>query len=75
MKNEELVRMANQISQFFEPYPEAEAIAGTAGHIKNFWDPRMKKQLFAMLDAGETDGLLPLAQKAAEQLKQQGVSQ
>ena len=72
MKNEDLIRMANQISQFFEPYPEDEAIEGTAGHIKNFWDPRMKKQLFTMLDAGETNGLLPLAHRAAEHLKQQG---
>ena len=39
-----LVTMANQIAQFFESYPHAEAVAGVASHINQFWDPRMRRR-------------------------------
>jgi formate dehydrogenase subunit delta len=69
MKTETLVRMANQIAQFFEPYPHDEALEGVADHIKKFWDPRMRADLFAALDKGAVDGLHPLALEAAKKLK------
>lgn len=49
---EKLVRMANQIGTFFQSKPREEGIAGTAEHINKFWEPRMRRQLFEMLDAG-----------------------
>lgn len=39
-----LVIMANQIAQFFASYPHAEAVAGVASHINQFWDPRMRRR-------------------------------
>jgi formate dehydrogenase subunit delta len=46
-----LIRMANRIGQFFEIYPDrAEAIDGVAQHIRKFWEPRMRRQLYAHLD-------------------------
>lgn len=46
-----LIRMVNQIGTFFESMPDrAEALAGIAKHIKNFWDPRMRKALMALVD-------------------------
>lgn len=46
-----LVRMANRIGQFFEIYPDhAEAIDGVALHIRKFWEPRMRRQIYAHLD-------------------------
>ena len=46
-----LVRLANRIGDFFAAYPEhAEAIDGVAGHIRKFWEPRMRRQLYAYLD-------------------------
>jgi len=51
-KIEKLVRMANQIADFFTPYPENEAVAGVAQHIRSFWTPGMRKELLAFADAG-----------------------
>jgi len=34
--SETLVRMANQIADFFKIQPDNEAIAGTADHIRKF---------------------------------------
>ena len=42
--NETLVRMANQIADFFKIQPANEAVAGTADHIRRFWDPRMRTE-------------------------------
>lgn len=63
-----LIRMANQIGKFFAPQGEARAIAGISDHVRKFWEPRMKKQIFAHLDAGGA-GLDPLTLKALEKLK------
>jgi formate dehydrogenase subunit delta len=63
-----LVRMANQIADFFRIQPEQEAVAGTADHIKKFWDPRMKKAIFVHLDAGGA-GLDPNVRDAIAALK------
>jgi formate dehydrogenase subunit delta len=43
-------------------------VAGVAEHVRSFWDPRMRAQLLAAVDAGE-DGLDPLAVEAAESLR------
>jgi formate dehydrogenase subunit delta len=74
MKSETLIRMANQIAQFFEPYPHDEALAGVADHIKKFWDPRMRTDFFAALDKGEGGGLHPLALEAAAKLRDKGAT-
>lgn len=58
-----MIRMANQIAAYFEAYPHAEAVSGIAGHIKNFWDPRMRKQLDEYI-AGGAEGLSPLVTAA-----------
>ena len=59
-----LVKMANEISYFFRLRPEEQAIAGTANHIKRFWDPRMRKKMAEHLAHGG-EGLTPLAREAA----------
>ena len=53
MQNHHLVKMANQIGQFFEAEPDREqAMQDIAGHLKRFWDPRMRKAIIAHLDRG-----------------------
>ena len=54
-----LIYMANQIAKFMESKPEAEGLAGFASHINDFWEPRMRRHLFEVLDSGG-DGLRPL---------------
>ncbi len=46
-----MIRMANQIAAFFEAYPRTEALEGVAAHIRNFWTPRMRKQLTEYIEA------------------------
>ena len=47
-----------------------KAVPAIADHIKKFWDPRMRKMIFAHLDAGGA-GLMPNALEALTTLKQQ----
>jgi formate dehydrogenase subunit delta len=63
----DIVRMANQISDFFAAYPHDTAVKETATHIRNFWDPRMRRQLFDHLAAGG-EGLKPIALEAGRSL-------
>jgi formate dehydrogenase subunit delta len=56
-----LVRMANRIGDFFESMPcHEEALSGIADHIHRFWDPRMRRELLAHLDAAQGEGLSPI---------------
>jgi formate dehydrogenase subunit delta len=47
-----LIYMANQIGWFFRSQGHDHAVSGIADHIHKFWDPRMRKAIFAHLDAG-----------------------
>lgn len=60
----ELIRMLNQIADFFRPYPREEAEQSVEHHIRDFWDPRMRRQLAAILDTGG-EGLNELARAGA----------
>ena len=63
-----LVYMANQIAKFMESKPHDEGVAGLSIHINDFWEPRMRRHLFEVLDAGGT-GLRPLVLDAAAKIK------
>ncbi len=63
MENRDMIRMANQIAAYFEAYPRTEALDGIAHHIRNFWNPRMRKQLVEYIDGG-AEGLSPLVTAA-----------
>jgi formate dehydrogenase subunit delta len=68
MQTQDMIRMANQISDFFKSYTEKEAIDGISDHISKFWEPRMRRDFFAHLDAGGA-GLSELVKKSAVQVK------
>jgi formate dehydrogenase subunit delta len=61
MNQDKLVRMANQIADFFKSYPEGEAQAGIRDHIVAYWTPGMRRQILTMLDK---PGVNPLVEKA-----------
>jgi formate dehydrogenase subunit delta len=65
---EKLVYMANQIATFFKPMPHDEAVEGVAKHINDFWEPRMRRQFFEIVDAGG-EGLSPLVLEAAPRIR------
>lgn len=64
---DKLVYMANQIGKFFATQGGNEA-AGIAGHIRKFWEPRMRKAIYAHLGAGGA-GLDPTVRAAIAGLK------
>jgi formate dehydrogenase subunit delta len=68
MSPDRLVYMANQIGKFFEVQRADEIVPGIADHIKKFWDPRMRKAIFAYLDEGG-DGFDPPVREAIMRLK------
>ncbi len=64
MDGKKLVKMANDIASFFAAEPEPKvALEGIAGHIKKFWEPRMRRELLAVLDAGG-EGMAPAVVEA-----------
>ncbi len=63
-----LVYMANQIAKFMESKPHAEGVALLASHINDFWEPRMRRHLFSVIDEGGA-GLRPLVLEAADRIK------
>ena len=68
MSADKLVRMANQIADFFRTQADDAAVTGTADHIKSYWNPVMRRQIYAHLDSGG-EGLSELALKAIESLR------
>ena len=65
---DKLVYMVNQIGRFFASQGGEAAVTGTADHIRNFWDPRMRAAILAHLAAGG-DGLDATARRAVELLE------
>ncbi len=60
-----LIKMANQIGQFFESMPDREqAKSDIAAHLKKFWEPRMRKAMLAAIDGAEADGLDPIVRES-----------
>jgi formate dehydrogenase subunit delta len=61
MNIDNLVTMANQIGTFFDSYPDRqEATTEIANHLKRYWAPRMRNQLFDHIDHEQGAGLLPV---------------
>lgn len=65
MDSDKLVHMANRIGEFFVAGPDrAEAIEGVATHIARYWEPRMRRQILALLGTPAAEGMSPLVTEA-----------
>lgn len=62
------IRMANQIGTFFKSKPHDEGVLGVAEHINKFWEPRMRKLFFDVVDGGG-EGMLPIVLEAAAKVR------
>lgn len=63
-----LVHMANQISQFFQSQPNRpQALHDFAEHLRKFWAPSLRAQFLQTLDAKQACDLLPFAQESVVQ--------
>lgn len=65
MDTARLTYMANQIARNLAAQGEDAAIAATAQHIRDFWDPRMKAAIIAV----DHVTLEPIARAAIERLR------
>ena len=70
-KIEKLVRMANQIGDFFAPQPEAKAAEGVATHLKRFWTPKMISEIITKSEEADS-GLNPTAALGVARLNAKG---
>lgn len=68
-QHDKLVMMANQIAKFFETQGEARAVPQIAQHIKDFWDPRMRRGIAEHIEQHGGAGLDPLALTALRTLQ------
>jgi formate dehydrogenase subunit delta len=63
-----LVKMANQIGQFFRAEPDRDAaVTGIETHIRRYWEPRMRRAIVEHLNKGG-EGLDELVRSAVQRL-------
>ncbi|BBP59692.1 formate dehydrogenase subunit delta [Pseudomonas sp. St316] len=71
MSAESLIKMANQIGQYFASEPDnAVAVRGVYQHIKSFWTPVMCRDLAAWQTKHPDAVLHPLVLAALTELKE-----
>jgi formate dehydrogenase subunit delta len=65
-----LAKMANEIGGFFGSSPDHElAVNSIAQHLKNFWEPRMRREIIEYAHLEDCD-LTPLVREAVLRLDQ-----
>lgn len=62
-------RLGNDIARQFAHLTEETAVEGVVRHLETFWDPRMRRNLRALV-AAEDDTLDPLLVLAAGRLRE-----
>jgi len=56
MDTHNLIKMANNSGAFFKSEPDRElAIKGIEQHIRNFWEPRMRREIVEYVQQGGTE--------------------
>jgi formate dehydrogenase subunit delta len=66
----QMTKMVNDIAAFFEAESGREkAIEDVAGHMRRFWDPRMRREIVAHFAKGG-DGLSEVSRAAVAKLAQ-----
>jgi formate dehydrogenase subunit delta len=60
-----LIKMTNEIGEFFAGTTDADAAArDVANHLKRYWDPRMREQMLKYYQERSGAGLTELAKNA-----------
>lgn len=68
MDIENLIRMANQIGEFFEPMPNREqSLSDIALHLKRSWAPVMRRQLLDHIERNGGNGIREIVKEAVTQ--------
>lgn len=71
MALDRIIVMANQIGDFFAPYPAERRAEGIRNHLRTYWDPRMRDELLEHIAAGGA-GLSPFVVQGAKLLCEEG---
>jgi formate dehydrogenase subunit delta len=67
-KMQKMVRMANDIANFFRTYSDEEAAKGVHEHIRAFWTPKMREEFLAYA-ASDGAGIQPRVLLAIARLR------
>jgi formate dehydrogenase subunit delta len=60
-----LIKMANEIGEFFAGTTDAQAAArDVANHLKRYWEPRMREQILNYYEERQGAGLSEVAKSA-----------
>ncbi|HXZ60906.1 MAG TPA: formate dehydrogenase subunit delta [Steroidobacteraceae bacterium] len=59
-----LIKMANEIGDFFSGATGEQAARDVASHLKRFWDPRMRAQMLKYYEQRQGAGLSAVAKSA-----------
>ncbi len=71
MNPNNLIKMANQIGDFFSAMPDAEqAKQDIADHMQRFWEPRMQQNLMSYIDQHGDAQLKPMVRAALLLMKE-----
>jgi formate dehydrogenase subunit delta len=64
MNIDHLIKMANEITSFWEGEAGEQAAAEVATHLRRYWEPRMRQQMIAYYQERQGAGLSEMAKKA-----------
>jgi len=65
MSTANLIKMANQIAQYFTSEPDQQlGVLGVRNHLQMYWTPGMRKELLAWQTEHQGADLHPLVQAA-----------
>lgn len=73
MSPEKLAYMANQIGKFFAHQSPDQAVDSITTHLRQFWDPRMRREILAHCDDPNIR-LDPQVRQAIERLREPALS-
>ena len=59
-----LIKMANEIGDFFSGATGEQAAQDVASHLRRFWDPRMRAQMLKYYEERQGAGLSEVARSA-----------
>ncbi|MES9939261.1 MAG: formate dehydrogenase subunit delta [Candidatus Thiodiazotropha sp. 6PLUC2] len=75
MNANNLIKMANQIGDFFEAMPDPEQAAkDVAVHMLRFWEPRMRSGLLDYIDTSGDEVLKPIVREALPMIRDENVA-
>jgi formate dehydrogenase subunit delta len=70
MNTSNLIKMANQIGDFFEAMPDSEQAAiDVATHINHFWEPSMRNGFLDYIVSSGKNELKPIVCKALPMIR------